>query len=160
MTPTLTDLTIRELTPGEEPWVSVLIMREFRAHIAEDLTDEGIDLFISIVSPEALAERTGAEGSIFLTAWIGKSLVGTLVMRDGNHINLFFVDSQYHRKGIGKTLLQRAISMIKEKYNGAREIWVQSSRFAVPSYQAMGFKLQGKEIEEKGIFSIKMRKNI
>lgn len=155
-----TDVTIRELIPGEEPWVSVLIMREFGAHIAEDLTEDAIDLFISIVSPEALAERSSADGSLFLTAWKGKSLLGTLVMRDGNHINLFFVDSAYHRKGIGRALLERAIPIIKERYSGAREIWVNSSRFAVPAYQAMGFKTQGSEVEEKGIFSIKMRKNI
>ena len=137
------DVIIRELIPGEEPWVSVLIMREFRAHIAEDMTEDAIDLFISIVSPEALAERTGAEGCLFLTAWRGKALVGTLVMRDGNHVNLFFVDSAYHRQGIGRALLTQAITIIKERYKGVSEIWIQSSRFAVPSYQAMGFKIQG-----------------
>ena len=71
-------------------------------------------------------------------------LVGVIATRDeGTHIALFFVDGDYHRQGIGKSLWNNRIT-------------VHSSQYAAPIYAKLGFVKTGDIQTENGITFIPM----
>ena len=49
-----------------------------------------------------------------------------------------FVDSEYHKKGIARRLVEKTFERTYEKY-GKREMTVNSSPYAVGFYHKMGF---------------------
>ncbi|MBO5286968.1 MAG: GNAT family N-acetyltransferase [Clostridia bacterium] len=61
-------------------------------------------------------------------------IVGVLGMRDNNHIGYFYVDPQYHKRGIGKTLF----NLMKGDYE-KKEFTVNAAPYGVPVYRRLGF---------------------
>lgn len=81
-------------------------------------------------------------------------LIGIIgIHREKQHISLFFVQKQYHRQGIGNSLF----NYMMEYYKFTR-ISVNSSTYAVPFYQSLGFKVVGDKECNKGIVSVPMVK--
>lgn len=65
---------------------------------------------------------------------MGAAVVGVLCMRAPQHIGGFFVDAAYHRRGIGRRLLEA----MRRDY--ARQVFtVNSSPYAVEVYRHLGF---------------------
>ena len=74
-------------------------------------------------------------------------LVGVIATREqGTHIALFFVDGEYHRKGIGRKLFERVLQDNKVNY-----MTVNSSPYAVPVYKKLGFEQTDFEHEKNGL---------
>ena len=62
-------------------------------------------------------------------------LVGIMgTKNEGKHLSLFFIRNDYHRKGIGKQLFNFAIN-----HCPVNEMTVNSSTYAIPFYQSLGF---------------------
>ena len=80
-------------------------------------------------------------------------LIGVIATRNnGNHIALFFVDGEYHKKGIGKCLFQKVLENAT-----SNEITVNSSVYAVEVYHKLGFVDTDKEQIEDGIIYTPMK---
>lgn len=60
--------------------------------------------------------------------------IGTLCMREPQHIGDFFVKSDYHRKGVGRDLFET----MRRDYD-LQEFTVNSSPYAVKIYKYLGF---------------------
>ena len=88
----------------------------------------------------------------FYGAFDNDELVGTLAMRDVNHISLFFVKESYHRKGIGKKLFET----MKNDYD-KHDFTVNSSPYAVEIYERLGFQKTDCEQITNGIRYTPMR---
>ena len=153
-------ITVRPMQPGEEGRIAELVLRTFAEHVEDEFSEEGVETFVAIVSPDALAELISDENCFFFNAYDKDDLIGTIGIRDGNHVFLFFVDTKYQRRGIGRALMDTAIAEIRKRYPGAREVLVQSSRGGIPAYEHMGFYKTGKEIVQEGIISTPMRKGL
>lgn len=80
-----------------------------------------------------------------------RELVGIIGLQDRQHICLFFVKKYYQRRGIGKELFQKVLSLTKEN-----EITVNSSLNAVNIYKKMGFTVTDEEQNIKGIRFVPM----
>ncbi len=80
-----------------------------------------------------------------------RELVGIIGLQDRQHICLFFVKKYYQRKGIGKELFQKILSLTKEN-----EITVNSSLNAINIYKKMGFTVTDEEQNIKGIRFVPM----
>lgn len=107
-----------------------LVMSVFLEYEAPDYSQEGIDTFSAYVNDENVMRNLDMYG-----AFIDDEVVGIIAARNGGkHISLFFVDSKYHRKGIGKMLFSAFI-----KDNPAKVITVNSSPYAVEIYRKLGF---------------------
>ncbi|MFH1501218.1 MAG: GNAT family N-acetyltransferase [archaeon] len=65
------------------------------------------------------------------------SVVGVVRGRYNRIVNLFLLE-KYHKKGLGKKLVQRFESEVREK--GSKHIKIRASLYATPFYQAMGYK--------------------
>ncbi len=121
----------RELKESEIDTAWALVWRVFLEFEAPDYTVQGVDEFYrSCCNPEYLARLR------WYGAFDRERLIGVIATRNsGNHVALFFVDGWYHRKGIGRRLLELAL-----KDNTAGKMTVNSSPFAVSVYHCLGFR--------------------
>lgn len=79
-------------------------------------------------------------------------LIGIIATRnEGSHIALFFVDGQYHRRGIGRKLFEASLTD-----NRNSRITVHSSEYAAEIYKKLGFVPEDELKEEGGIRYIPM----
>lgn len=140
----------RPTRPGEEAAVSNLVARSFNEFIAPDFLEEGIEEFFKYANPRSLERRSG-NNHFLLVAEIGGKIAGMIEVREMSHISMLFVDKAHHRKGIGRELLRLALERIKSGGSAPVEITVNSSRFAVPFYESLGFV---KTCDEKIIYGV------
>ena len=88
----------------------------------------------------------------FYGAFDGDRLVGTLCMREPQHIGGFFVDARYQRRGIGR----RLFDAMRRDY--ARQAFtVHASPCAVEVYRHLGFTPTGGEQTVNGLRFTPMR---
>lgn len=145
----MTDVTIRMLDTDERREAVALSLEVFVRCGAADFDEEGLETFKSFVFNDRLMEELTLYG-----AFDKKNLVGVLGTKNGGkHISLFFISPAYHRKNIGRRLFVQAL---KEENKG--EWTVNSSSYAVPFYQKMGFEVVGEAQVYHGLKSIPMRR--
>jgi GNAT superfamily N-acetyltransferase len=84
---------------------------------------------------EAIAQIIRA--SIMLVAEDKGKIIGILRGRK-ERLQSLFVDGKYHRQGIGRQLVERFERMCL--HQGATDIRVSSSLYAIPFYTQMGYK--------------------
>lgn len=80
-----------------------------------------------------------AAGMVYYVAEIDGALAGFIALRDNRHVFHMFVDQARHRRGIARALWEvaRAAAI---KAGNAGLFTVNSSNYAVPAYQSMGFE--------------------
>lgn len=129
LTRTVEAYPVRRLSREEIPAALELCWRVFLEFEAPEYSQEGIAAFrASLDDPE----RT--RGLRFYGAFHEDALVGILCMREPQHIGGFFVDTAYHRRGIGKKLF----AAMRQDYE-KQEFTVNSSPYAVEVYRHLGF---------------------
>lgn len=141
-------MEIRKLREEEKPAAMELAWTVFQRFEAPEYPPQGIRTFRDyITDPAAVA---------VLTVWGALEngrLIGVLALREGGtHISLFFVDSRYHRQGVGKALFQRLLAE-----NGTAQLTVNSSPYAVEVYRHLGFHAMAPEQLTDGIRYTPMR---
>jgi ribosomal protein S18 acetylase RimI-like enzyme len=132
-------VSFREMKAGDENAVSKMVIRTFSKFVAPGYSSEGIEEFLGGATPESILHRV-QQGRIFLVAVIKDEIVGVIAIRDHNHISWLFVDAKYHRRGIAKGLLKRALEICRNHDPGIAEITVNSSPYAVFIYKRLGFQ--------------------
>ncbi|MEW5958981.1 MAG: GNAT family N-acetyltransferase [Chloroflexota bacterium] len=148
-------ITYRSMAPGEEEEVCALINRVFDEFIAPGYTPQGILEFRNYVQPEALLER--CQTSSFVLVAMGRDkVVGMIELRDNNHLSLLFVDRQYQGRGISRELLHRALNLCRRARPDLTRLTVNSSPYAVPIYEKLGFEPVEPEKVVNGIRFIPM----
>jgi len=143
-------LTYRLLAPGEETAVSDLIIQVFDEFIAGGYSQEGVQEFLAYVTPEGLAKRV-QENHFTLVAAAGDSIVGVIEVRACDHVSLLFVDKAFQGRGISRTLLEQALVRCRGNNPELHEVSVNSSPYAVPIYESLGFCITGPEQTVHGI---------
>lgn len=126
-----------------------LAWRTFLRYEAGDYTNEGIRSFQEFVSDGRL-EQLFLRGSYHLyVATHDGEIVGMITKRDVRHISLLFVDSDYHKMGIGKALITYlAAELRKDDITG---MTVNAAPYGIGFYHKVGFKDVGQEEEAEGI---------
>jgi GNAT superfamily N-acetyltransferase len=71
------------------------------------------------------------------------NVVGTILIKDFCYISNLFVDPDFHHQGIGKQLILHALAICK-RYSAQSTVKLNSSFYAEPFYQKMGFEQVGK----------------
>ena len=147
-------IIISEYLENEEYEISKLIHNIFHEFISWDFTEEGNSLFLDFIIPENLKERI-SKGNIALTAKNNNKIVGMIEIKDYNHICLLFVDKEFQKNGIARLLFTSVLKIIKENSRTAF-IDVNSSIYAVPIYQKLGFTAQNSVQDYAGIKYVPM----
>jgi len=150
-----TAFTLRQTKPGEEVSVCNLVARSFNEFIAPEFTDQGIEEFFDYANPRELKKRSGS-GYFSLVAESGSAIVGVIEIKGLSHISMLFVDKAYHRKGIAKRLIKSAFEKLTAGKRSIDIITVNSSRYAVPFYENLGFIQFDEEKTIYGVIHIPM----
>ncbi len=95
--------------------------------------------------------------AMHLVAELGGKIVGTarLVIKGGRaKIGRMAVLRGYRRRGVGKKLLKRVVTLARKR--GAKVIFLHAQVPVIPFYEKMGFRCVGPGFEEAGIPHRKM----
>ncbi|MBU2601335.1 MAG: GNAT family N-acetyltransferase [Actinobacteria bacterium] len=148
---------VRDMAPGEEAAVLALVMAGFDEFVRPDFTDEGVAEFERSARSFVLDRP---DDHFLAVAEEGDRLLGMLDLRDGSHIALFFVDAGRQGRGIGRSLLAHAIERCRVADPDVGTMSVNSSPWAVPAYERLGFVAVDVESELKGIRFVPMIKQL
>ena len=141
------------MDPGEEQAVLALVMRGFDEVVRPDFSDEGVSEFTRAASAFVLEHPAGHRITI---AERDGRLVGMIDLRDSCHICLLFVEAGERGQSVGRALLETAIEHRSSPEPTPSAITVNSSPWAVPVYERLGFVSTGPEIERNGIRAVPM----
>ncbi|MDJ0707229.1 MAG: GNAT family N-acetyltransferase [Leptolyngbyaceae cyanobacterium MO_188.B28] len=148
-------LTYRPLSTKDILEVSELAARVFNQFVAPDYASEGVQEFHRYIQPSAFRARAQTNHFSLITLEQGK-VVGVIEMRGHNHISLLFVAPEFQRQGIAKELLRRALQICRANDPRLSKISVNSSSYAAPIYERLGFRRAGEKQVRNGISFLPM----
>ena len=112
-----------------------------------------------LFAPEASAEykkiieeTRDKNNIVFYAALENDKVIGVLGMRENNHIGYFYIHTEYHRRGIGKSLFK----LMQNDYE-RRVFTVNAMPTGVNAYSALGFEQTGELENRSGIITTPMR---
>ena len=120
---------VLRLTPEQVPSALELSLNVFMEFEAPVYPPEGVAEFKATLENTERIRRMN-----FYGAFDNEKLVGVLYMRKPQHIAGFFVDSHYHRRGIGRSLFEA----MRRDYSN-QVFTVNASPYAVEIYKHLGF---------------------
>lgn len=139
-------------TAHRDEWEDAMALawRTFLQFEANEYPPEGVENFERFVTDSTIY-RMFLIGSYHLfVAYAGTTLVGMITLRDASHISLLFVDEKYHKKGIGRALVQYVKSYLASE-NRASHLTVNSSPYGVEFYHKLGFRDLRPQEQKDGI---------
>lgn len=123
------EIKVKKLSKKEIPCALELVRNVFLEFDAKDYSKEGVREFMNTLDNEGFVESLK-----FYGAFEGKEMVGVLAMREKQHISLFFVKAEHHKKGIGRKLFE-----YMKNDCAIREFTVNSAPYAAEVYRRLGF---------------------
>lgn len=127
-----------------------LIWNTFLEFVSPYYTREGIDTFKSNFIESNDFKNSFRNGKqVMYGAYLEEKILGVVSISSNNNISCFFVDKDYHRKGIATRLFKEVIRELN--YREIKRITLNSSPYAVLFYHAIGFRDLEKEKDFKGI---------
>ena len=137
---------------GQDEWEEAmgLAWKTFLEFEADDYSPQGVRSFEDFITDNGLKQMFLLGSYQMLSVFVSGKMVGMITLRNEMHISLLFVDSSYHCHGIGRALIEKAASYVKEEL-GKRRLTVNASPYGVPFYHRLGFKDLGPEKQQDGI---------
>lgn len=124
------EYNVKRLKSNETETALDLVMKVFMEYESPDYSEEGVEEFNKTMQDEEYLSKLCMYG-----AYASERLIGVIATRsEGTHIALFFVDSDFQGKGVGRSLFQTVLAD-----NDSNRITVNSSPYAVPIYKKLGF---------------------
>jgi GNAT superfamily N-acetyltransferase len=144
-----------------EEWddAMALAWRTFMKFEAHDYTKEGIESFQDFITDTILYKMFVIGSYQLFVAYEGDRLVGMITLRNETHISLLFVDEYYHRRGIGRHLMEYVSEYVKNE-EGHRILTVNSAPYATEFYHRIGFVDTGMLQINDGIYYTPMEMSI
>ena len=145
----MTQAKIKPLSQGDWDIATALVWRVFLRHNAPDYDQEGIGSFLNFISDEHLRLFCQLDEFRMYGAYLGEHLIGVCLMRCGGHVSLLFVETPYHKKGIGSELLSYVTEEAQKR--GLKKLTVNAAPAAVGFYEKKGFTPTGPEQQKDGV---------
>ncbi|MBR4554438.1 MAG: GNAT family N-acetyltransferase [Ruminococcus sp.] len=135
-------IDIRPLEDSERGAALSLAWKVFEEYESPDYSPEGTEEF-----RKCLGDEEYLAGIVYYGAFDGERLTGILGIRqDRAHICFFFVDGEYHRRGIGTALFRRMLEDFPK-----RTVTLNSAPYGLPFYRKLGFRAKSGEQTVNGI---------
>lgn len=129
-----------EIRPARKEDITIinkLIHNCFNEFISVDYSEEGVNEFLKFINIDNIIKRYN-QGSYILVACSNKKVVGVIEIKGFRHISLLFVSKDYHKRGIARELVNKAIEVCVKNYY-IKAITVNSSPYAIKIYEKLGF---------------------
>ena len=135
-------IEIKQLLNNEKDEALLFTKRVYIECKDESYSEQGIETFCNFVNNKEITKSFKVYG-----AFEDNILKGVIATdKRKRHINLFFVDKSSQGKDIGKKLMAIVIENNENSF-----ITVNSSRYAVPIYEKLGFVKMEEEKEQDGL---------
>ena len=136
-------MNIRHATQYDAAELRQLVIAS--AEVAKaDFNQQGWATFLAPNTLEKTQARLLHDDYLVWVAEQNGKLLGMLVLFELQKLDQFFVHPDHLGLGIGKQLWQYAFAEIKLLRNEPNPpLWVRSSSYAIPVYQAFGFQVEG-----------------
>ena len=135
-------IEIKQLVNKEKDEALLFTKRVYIECKDESYREQGIETFCNFVNNKEITKSFKVYGAFEDN--ILKGIIATDSPK--RHICLFFVDKTSQAKGIGKKLMAIVIENNENSF-----ITVNSSRYAVPIYEKLGFVKMEEEKEQDGL---------
>jgi ribosomal protein S18 acetylase RimI-like enzyme len=148
-------MLIRPLHEHDIPCLARLFRELALEFIVHESPPEGAATFLRENSEEGLRGYV-ARGHVYHVAEIGGELAGFVAVRDRSHLFHLFVGKRWHRRGIARALWEVARGEAISAGNPGF-FTVNSSNYALPVYEALGFVRTAPTQCTKGLYYNPMR---
>ncbi len=137
---------------SQEEWEEAmgLAWKTFLEFEADVYTPEGVRSFEDFITDSGLRRMFVMGGYQMISAFDQGKMIGMITLRGEMHISLLFVDSHYHRRGVGRALVLKLADYVKTEL-GKKRMTVNASPYGVGFYHRIGFKDLGPEKQQDGI---------
>ncbi len=153
------EIVIRKAVMADWEETMAMSWRTFLKFEAKDYGIEGVNSFRNFIS-DPLLRRMFLLGTYHMyVATHQNKIIGMVSLRDKNHISLLFVDEAYHKKGIGRRLIDTIGIFAKEEY-GKDEITVNAAPYGFAFYKKIGFFSTSPLLTNDGITYTSMKKKL
>lgn len=145
-----TSYQVRSAYRDEWEEAMALAWKTFLRFEADVYTAEGVQNFENFITDTTL-HRMFVMGAyqLFVALDHGR-IVGMITLRDSQHISLLFVDEKYHRRGIGRALMEYLTDYMANEM-GIHQVTVNASPYGVGFYHKLGFRDLSPEEQKDGI---------
>ena len=150
----------RKVKQEELPETLDLVCKVFDEFESPFYSEEGIASFYKFIDINNMSEQYSNGSLYFYGCFVNDIIVGMIAVKDFIHISLLFVDKQYHRQGIARSLFDNIIKICKERNPSLKTITVNSSPYAVEVYHKFGFSDVSSEQVVDGIRFVPMELNL
>ena len=116
---------------------------------------KGAEQFLGRISENAIAQFVSDPSYYYVVARQDKQLAGVAALRQGKHLYHFFVTEQFHKQGIGKAMWHN-LQHYANAVGNQGKFTVNSSIFAVPVYERLGFKATSAPQTANGVTFVPM----
>ena len=113
-----------------------LAWKTFLRFEADVYTPEGVRSFEDFITDTTALEE--------------KKIIGMITLRNKTHISLLFVDEKYHRRGVGRALMEYLENYLLTEV-GADRVTVNSSPYGEGFYHRLGFRDLRPQEQKNGI---------
>ncbi len=143
----------------QEEWKPTMemIWRTFLKFEGNDYTEEGIRNFFDFITDVNLYKSFLKGDYQLMVAVDGEKIVGAGSVRNRNHLSLLFVDENYHRRGVGRALMDGLCDYLRME-EGEHYMSLKAAPYAVNFYRKLGFRAVTEEQEYSGIRVTSMEK--
>jgi GNAT superfamily N-acetyltransferase len=138
------------MKPVSKMDASDLVIRMMNDFVVHDYLEEGGWEFLKCIQSNRVMRPFGMKHFV-LIAEMEEQIIGTIEIRENNHIALFCVEKKYRQRGIGRKLLQRALELCKKNNPELSEVTVNSLSGSVYIYERLGFRAEKPASEEGDI---------
>lgn len=135
----MNEVTYRAAYMSEWDYCMDLAWRIFLKYDAPDYPREGIENFKEFVTDDVLKNMFHSGEYQLFVAVCEEKIIGIISLRDRNHISLLFVESEYHRQGVGAGLINTLTDYMRDEM-GQTSVTVNASPYAVGFYHKVGFE--------------------
>ena len=151
-------ITLRNATPSDAGKISKLISGLTEKFIAYEFTPAGTEELLHSMAPDAI-EKYIRSGYEYHVAEMDARLIGVVAVRGNSHLYHLFVAEKFQNRGIAGQLWRVAMKSCLAKGNPG-VFTVNSSRYARPVYEKLGFVVQSGPQEKNGVIYIPMKLSI
>ncbi len=146
---------IRKATKDDVPAISALIL-SLAHHFILQPDGAGAEEFLLSLQPSGIERYVDADPFDYRVGMVGAQIAGVVAVRAGTHLFHLFVAEPFQRRGLARALWLQAKSL-HEQAQVSDAMTVNSTPFALPFYEHVGFRATGPRVETRGIAFIPMR---
>lgn len=136
----------------ENEWEDAMALawKTFLEFEAGDYEPEGVKSFEDFITDNTLHRMFIMGAYQMFVALDGNKMIGMITVRSNSHISLLFVDAEYHKRGVGRALMNSLCRYLQTEL-GVKRVTVNASPYGVGFYHRLGFRDLKPEQKSDGI---------